>query len=147
MTQNRRIVLNTIATYGRSVIGVLCGIFSARWVLAALGQIDYGLYAVVAGMAIFIGFLNIQFSSAISRFYAYSIGRAKGEKDSDFGIQECRAWFTTAVMIHTIVPLILVMLGWPIGNYALESGLIQVPVERLDACLRVWGVVCVSTFF
>ena len=67
MTQNRRIVLNTIATYSRSMIGVLCGIFSARWVLEALGQIDYGLYAVVAGMAIFIGFLNIQFSSGRPR--------------------------------------------------------------------------------
>lgn len=36
MTQNKRIVLNIIATYGRSVYAMVLGIFTARWVLEAL---------------------------------------------------------------------------------------------------------------
>lgn len=147
MTQNKRIVLNTVSTYGRSLFGVLCGIFSARWVLEALGQVDFGLYAVVGGMVVFLSFFNIQLAGAISRYYAYSIGQARALDSRDVGLESCRAWFTTAVMIHTVVPFVLVALGWPIGIYALCHGWISVPLERLNACLWVWRIVCVSSFF
>ena len=50
MTQNRRIVLNIIATYGRSLYALVCGLFISRWVLAALGKTDFGLYGVAGGM-------------------------------------------------------------------------------------------------
>ena len=39
MTPNRRIFLNIIATYGRSLYALVLGIFTARWVLEALGQV------------------------------------------------------------------------------------------------------------
>ena len=146
MTQNKRIALNTLATYGRSIFGVLCGIFSTRWVLEALGQVDFGLYAVVGGMAMFLSFLNIQLAGAISRYYAYAIGEAKVAVDPAHGLRECQAWFTTAVLIHTIVPLVLVTVGWPLGIYAIENGWIDVPAERLDACLWVWRFVCIFSF-
>ena len=146
MTQNKRIILNASATYARSVFGVLCGIFSTRWVLEALGQVDFGLYAVVGGMAIFLSFLNIQLAGAISRYYAYSIGQAKVAVDADSGVKECRSWFTTAVLIHSIVPFVLVMIGWPIGSYAIKHGWISVPIERVYACLWVWRFVCIFAF-
>ena len=50
MTQNRRIVLNIVATYGRSLFALVCGLFISRWVLAALGKTDFGLYGVAGGM-------------------------------------------------------------------------------------------------
>lgn len=145
MTQNKRIVLNTVATYGRSIFGVLCGIFSARWVLEALGQVDFGLYTVIGGMAVFLGFLNIQFSGAIGRYYAFSIGQASQEKDETRGLLECRSWFTSAVVIHSVVPVVLLLIGWPLGIHALEHGWIIVPSERLSACVWVWRVICIST--
>ncbi len=146
MTQNKRIALNTLATYGRSIFGVICGIFSTRWVLEALGQEDFGLYAVIGGMVMFLSYLNIQLSGAVSRYYAYAIGQAKVAADADSGVRECRAWFTTAVLIHTVVPFVLVIVGWPIGIYAVEHGWINVPTARLDACLWVWRFVCIFSF-
>ena len=50
MTQNRRIVLNIVATYGRSLYALVCGLFISRWVLAALGKTDFGVCGVVGGM-------------------------------------------------------------------------------------------------
>ena len=50
MTANRRIFLNIIATYGRSLYALVCGLFISRWVLAALVKTDFGLYGVVGGM-------------------------------------------------------------------------------------------------
>lgn len=36
MTQNRRIALNIIATYGRSLYALVIGLFCGRWTLMAL---------------------------------------------------------------------------------------------------------------
>ena len=54
MTQNRRIVLNIVATYGRSLYALVCGLFISRWVLAALGKTDFGLFGVVDGMMVIV---------------------------------------------------------------------------------------------
>ncbi|MGN0826402.1 MAG: hypothetical protein ACI4QD_00520, partial [Kiritimatiellia bacterium] len=71
MSPNRRIFLNIVATYGRSLYALVCGLFISRWVLAALGKLDFGLYGVVGGMTVFIAFLNTLLSTATGRFYAY----------------------------------------------------------------------------
>lgn len=47
MTANRRIALNIIATYGRSLYALVIGLFTARWALQALGQVDYGLIGLI----------------------------------------------------------------------------------------------------
>ena len=52
MTANRRIFLNIIATYGRSLYALVCGLFISWWELAALGKTDFGLYGVVGGMMV-----------------------------------------------------------------------------------------------
>ena len=50
MSPNKRIFLNIVATYGRSLFALVCGLFISRWVLAALGKTDFGVYGVVGGM-------------------------------------------------------------------------------------------------
>ena len=50
MTANRRIFLNIIATYGRSLYALIIGLFCGRWTLMALGEVDYGLIGVVGGL-------------------------------------------------------------------------------------------------
>lgn len=149
MTPNRRIFLNIVATYGRSLYALICGLFISRWVLAALGKTDFGLYGVVGGMTVFISFLNMLLSVATGRFYAYAEGQAQksaAEGDDAGGLEECRKWFSTAVMLHTIVPIALVMFGYPIGIYAVEHWL-TIPPDRLSACRWVFRFVCISCFF
>ena len=51
MSPNRRILLNIIATYGRSLCARVCGVFVSRWVVAALGR---GLDDVVGGMTMVV---------------------------------------------------------------------------------------------
>ena len=50
MTVNRRIFLNIIATYGRSLYAIVIGLFCGRWTLMALGEVDYGLMGAVGGL-------------------------------------------------------------------------------------------------
>lgn len=146
MTGNRRIVLNIFASYGRTLLGAACGVFATRWVLMALGQESFGIYGVVCSMAVFVSFLNIQFSGAIGRFYAFSIGKATICDDKRQGLDECRTWFTTGVLIHTLLPLILVAIGYPVGHYVISHGLLNVPAERIETCIWLWRFLMVSCF-
>ena len=54
MSPNRRIFLNIIATYGRSLYALVCGLFISRWVLTAVGKSEFGLYGVVGGMTVIV---------------------------------------------------------------------------------------------
>jgi len=146
MSPNRRIFLNIIATYGRSLYALVCGLFISRWVLAALGKTDFGLYGVVGGMTVFIAFLNILLGAATGRFYAYAEGQAQksaAEGREEIGLEECRKWFSTAVLLHTVVPVVLIVVGYPLGMYAVEHWL-TIPSDRLDACRWVFRFVCIS---
>lgn len=148
MTANKRIFLNVIATYGRSLYALVCGLFISRWVLAALGKTDFGLYGVVGGMTVFITFLNGLLSIATGRFYAFAEGQAlksASEGHAEAGLEECRKWFSTAVLLHTVVPFILIILGYPLGMYAVENWL-TIPLDRLDACRWVFRLACISSF-
>ena len=118
-----------------------------RWVLMALGQEDFGLCGVVGSVALFMSFINIQFSKALGRFYAYSIGQANVARDYSFALEECRRWFATGVIIHTIIPIVLIFIGYPIGCWAITSGIIGIPEIRREACLWLWRYSCVSSFF
>ena len=111
----------------------------------ALGEVDYGLVGVVGGLAGFISFLNSLMAESLVRFYAYSVGAAKVEKDSQKGLEECRKWFSIAVAIHTILPALLIIAGYPCGIWAVKNWLV-IPPDRIEACVWVWRCVCLSCF-
>ena len=143
MTATRRIIINFLATYGRSLFTLVCGLFTSRWVLMSLGEIDYGLYGLVGGLTAFVVFFNNMLSTSVSRFYAYSVGAANGR--GRVGLQECRQWFNTALLIHTVIPVLLIVIGYPIAEYAVRHWL-TIPPERLKACVWVLRFACGSCF-
>lgn len=143
MTQNRRIFWNIVATYARSLYGLVIGLLCGRWTLQALGQTDYGLMGLVGGLIGFITFFNGILSSAIGRYYAFVVGEALVTGEA--GLEKCRMWFTTGVVIHTILPTFLIIVGYPIGVLAVECFL-TIPPDRVHDCIWVWRTVCFSCF-
>lgn len=137
MTRNRRIALNIAATYGRSLVALVCGLISGRWVLMTLGVVDYGIFGLISGLVVFVTFLNTILSGAVARFYALSVG--KGD------LAECRRWFSTAVSVHTVVPVLLMAVGYPLGVYAIGHWL-TIPVDRVGDAIWVWRFTCVGAF-
>lgn len=143
MTENRRIVLNIVATYGRSLFALACGVFGGRWALMSLGEVNYGLHGLVAGLTVFISFFNDVLGTSLGRFYALAVGQAR-VAGSD-GVEECRRWFSLAVVIHTILPICLFVIGWPIGEWVVRHYL-TIPPDRITACLWVFRFSCVGCF-
>lgn len=145
MTEKRRIFLNIIATYGRSLYALVCGLFTARWTLQSLGEVNYGLFGVIGGLMVFIAFFNSVFAGAIGRFYAVSVGQAKRAGSCAEGVEECRRWFNTALSIHLFVPFLLILIGYPIGEWAVRHWL-TIPFDRIEACVWVFRFACLSCF-
>ena len=111
--------------------------------LMALGHEGYGLYGVVGGMTFFLSFFNGLSATAISRFYAYEVGKAANAESYEEGLLECRRWFNTAFMIHSVVPLACVIVGYPIGEWAVCNWL-SIPHERIGECVWVFRFACIS---
>lgn len=145
MTANRRIFLNVVATYGRSLYALVIGLFCGRWTLMALGSTDYGLFGLVGGLTGLVSFFNGLLAFAVGRFYAVSIGSAMKSDNVETGLDECRRWFNTALMLHSVVPFILISVGYPIGIWAVEHFL-TIPPDRIGACIWVWRFACLSCF-
>lgn len=108
-----------------------------------LGEVDYGLFGLVAGLTAFVGFFNSLFSAAVARYYACAVGRAKVDREN--GLEECRQWFSTALAIHTVIPVVMVIVGYPIGTYAVEHWL-TIPADRVLNCVWVWRFACLTCF-
>lgn len=145
MTANRRIFLNIIATYGRSLYALAIGLFTARWALEALGHVDYGLYGVVGGLAAFISFFNSLLAVGVGRFYAISVGKGSVKGSEGEGLDDCHKWFSTAVTLHLMLASVLMLIGYPVGAWAVKNFL-TIPADRVADCVWVFRFVCITCF-
>ena len=75
MTSSQRIVVNTAAQYTRTVINVCLSLYSTRLILAALGQTDFGIYSVVAGVVAMLSFMTNALVSTTQRYLSYNHGK------------------------------------------------------------------------
>lgn len=144
MTENNRIILNTLATYGRSVYALALGLFSTRWILAALGESDFGLFGVVGSVIVVIGFLNGLLGGAVGRYYAFAIGEARNLSEAE-AREHLMRWFNAAVSIHFVLATILCAAGYPVGIYAIHHWLV-IPDGRIVACEIVFSLSLVLAF-
>ena len=78
-TDNKRLAKNTLLLYLRMFVMMGISVFTSRVILGTLGVSDYGVYNVVAGAIMMVGFIKSSFASASSRFITISIG--KGDSD------------------------------------------------------------------
>jgi O-antigen/teichoic acid export membrane protein len=138
MIQKRKIAINTIATYSRSLLSMGLALFSVRWVLGALGKTDFGLFNVVGSIIVFITFLNGVMCSSAARHFAYAIG--SGNKE------EVKKWFNASLSIHIVLPLILTIIGYFIGRY-LIANFLTIPPERINACQVVFAMSLTAALF
>lgn len=144
MSPTRRIVINIAATYGRSLYSLACGIITARWVYVTLGESDYGLMGVVGGITAFISFINNVLSLSVGRYYAFYVGKAS--KDAATGLLECRQWFNSAFVIHSVIPTVLMAIGYPIGIWAVRHFL-TIPPDRVESFVWIFRFSCITRFW
>jgi len=113
MSENTRIVKNSLILYIRLIIVSVIGLISSRFILQALGISDFGLYNVVGGIVTMMAFLNIVMISTTYRFIAFEIGR--GEVDNVAKV------FNISLVIHLALALLVIILASTLGVFYIKN--------------------------
>lgn len=115
---------------------IICvGLFTSRIVLSTLGASDYGIYNVVGGFVTIFTFLNGAMTTATQRFISFEI--AHGNIDTQ------RSTFSTAIVIHVALSLIIILIAETIGLWFVSNRLV-IPTDRLTAALWVYHLSVLS---
>lgn len=133
---NKRIAKNTLLLYVRTLFIMLVALYTSRVVLNTLGISDYGIYNVVGGVVAMFGFINSSMSSATQRYITFALG--KGD------MENLRKVFSTALQIHVLIAVLIVVLGETIGLWFMYEKM-QIPANRIDAAFWVLQCSILST--
>lgn len=71
----KRIAINTLLLYGRMLLVLVVGIYTARVVQRALGNDDIGIFGVIGSTVAMFSFLSNAMASASQRYFAHEIGK------------------------------------------------------------------------
>lgn len=126
---NKRIVKNSIALYFRMLLVIVVTLYTSRMVLHTLGVEDYGIYNVVGGVVVMLGFLNSSLSGAGSRFITFALGKEN--------LDEVGKTFSTFLFIHVLLAVLILVLAETFGLWFVHNKLVM-PAERMTAALWVY---------
>lgn len=129
MTNSQRIIVNTAAQYTRTIINVCLSLYSTRLILAALGQSDYGIYSVVAGVVAMLSFVTNALVTTTQRYLSFHHGA--GDKD------KIRLVFGNSVLLHILIGISLAVILCAIGPWVVNH-LLNITQERIEAALIVY---------
>ena len=135
ISNNKRIAKNTLMLYVRMLLTMAVSLYTSRVVLDVLGVEDYGIYNVVGGVVAMFSFLNASMGGATSRFITFEIG-----KQDDNKVKEV---FSSALTIHIIIALIVLLLGETIGLWFLENKLV-IPENRMFSARIIYQLSLIS---
>lgn len=133
---NTRIAKNVMYMYIRMIVMLILGFFTARVVFNTLGASDYGLYNVVGGIIVVLASINGTLTSGTQRFLTYTLGEEDDNKQKKV--------FSTALVLHLLLALIIFILGETIGLWFLIEKL-NVPEGRETAAFWVYQFSILST--
>lgn len=135
VSNNKRIMKNTILLYGRMIFMMVISLYTSRVVLSVLGVEDFGIYNVVGGIVIVLSFLNTSMAGATQRFLNVELGKRD--------LISLKKVFTTSVVIHMGIALLVLFLAETIGVWFLNTHM-TIPLDRLTAANWVFQFSVIS---
>lgn len=138
MSTANRIVKNTGFLYAKMGITMFISLYTTRLILNSLGASDFGIFNIVGGAISMLGFLNAAMATATQRFMSYTEGEGNKEKQKSI--------FNISIILHLGISII-VGLALLIAGYFFFNGILNIPVDRVDAAKIVYGSLIVSTMF
>jgi O-antigen/teichoic acid export membrane protein len=106
------------------IVIMLVSLYTARIVLIYLGIEDFGIYNVVGGVIVLLGFLHSALTNASQRFLTFELGR----NDS----AQLKKTFSLIMTSHFIISLIIFVLAETIGLWFVNTQL-NIAEDRMTA--------------
>lgn len=135
MSPQQRIAVNMTAQYTRSMVSVLLALYSTRLLLLALGQTDFGIYSVVAGVITLLSFVTNALVTSTQRYLSYYCSQP------DTTMQ--RTVFASSLLLHLIIGTVL-LAGLLSLTYPVIRHLLVIDAARRHAATVVYVVSAVT---
>lgn len=126
---NGRILKNTGLLYTRLIFLTFVNLYAVRVTLDALGDIDYGIYNVIASVVASLSILTGAMTSATQRFLSVHLGRKDHEEYS--------RTFSLLLICFLGMTASIIVVGEPLGLVAIHKWL-NFPPDRLNAVYWVF---------
>ena len=137
MKASQRVFINTIAQYVRTAINMCLSLYTVRLVLLTLGQSDFGIYSLIAGLVAMLSFLTNSLVNTTQRFVSFYQGKGITEK--------VREVFNNSLVLHICIGVIVASILEVLTPF-LFDGFLNIPETRIDAAKVVFQVVVVILF-
>ncbi|MBO5013686.1 MAG: hypothetical protein J6C57_06570, partial [Paludibacteraceae bacterium] len=124
MTNSQRVIVNTTAQYARTIINVCLSLYSTRLILEALGQSDYGIYSVVAGVIAMLSFITNALVTTTQRFLSVHHGKNDPQKIHQI--------FGNSMLLHLIIGGGLAIVLCAMGSWIIQYAL-NIDASRIEA--------------
>lgn len=137
MSNNKRVLANTIFLATRVIITILISFYTTRIILSELGTQAYGLFSVIFSVVTFFTFLTGSFSESIQRYFSVAIGRK-----SDNALKNT---FANAALICATLAFIIVIILYSIREYITQY-VLNIPTSSLEEGNTLFAIALASVF-
>lgn len=134
-SDNKRLAKNTGLLYLRLLFLTFVNLYAVRVTLEALGEIDFGLYNVIASVMTTLTVLTGAMTSATQRFLSFHLGRKDYFKYSHV--------FTLMVLAFIGMAAVILLAGEILGYFVVYKWL-TIPPDRLSASYWVYQASLIS---
>lgn len=137
MNNSSRVILNTSIVYIQLIVNTILGLFITRFILQALGEEDYGIYMLVAGVVTMLNVLNSSMSNTAMRYMGHSLGSGD--------IENTKKTFATTMNIHFFLGGLMILV-LEIGGWVMFGFFLNIPEAKLFSAKVIYQFMIVTTF-
>lgn len=137
MNNANRVIFNSAVLYAKILINVAISLVSVPIIMHALGNSDYGLYSLVAGVIGLLAFLKSAMAVSTQRFISVAIGENK--------IDKINGIYNTSLALHLIIGAFIVVV-FELFALFMFDGFLNIEHGREGAAKVIFQFLVVTTF-
>lgn len=137
METSTKVMVNSVILYIKIIISMLLSLVTVPIILRALGENDYGIYNLIAGIIAMLAFLNASMSIATQRYLSVSVGEGNQEKLNDI--------LNTSIVLHVIVGIVIIVL-LEVCYPFLFDGFLKIEPDRISAAKVIYQLMVANAF-
>ena len=138
MDSTNKIIYNTGVVYTQLIISTVISLLSVRFVLQALGEDDYGIYMVVAGVVALLDILSSSMSNTSMRYMSHSLGR----NDLETSLKT----FNTTLLIHYGLAIVIALV-LEVGGWIMFEWFLNIPEDKVFAAKVVYQFMVITASY
>lgn len=136
MNNNLRILYNTIILYVRIIVCSGLSLWTIPLALSALGQSDFGLYNLIAGVLSMLAFVSSSMAIASQRYISVSIG--------SHDVTRINMAYNISLRLHFLLAIFVIIL-FEIVYPFLFNGMLNIQPERIKTAQLLYQIMMIST--